>query len=110
MVITMDCKEFEKLIPSFLEQRMDYQTLKHFIDHANECAECKEELTIQFLVTEGITRLEDGSSFDMQKELTARMNTAKAKIRRNDFFLSFGVILELFAVMGIVGFVIWMLL
>ena len=107
---TMDCKEFEKLIPSFLEQKMDYQTLKSFVDHVNKCAECKEELTIQFLVTEGIVRLEDGSSFDLQKELMSRMNAANAKLRRNEFFLSSGIMLELLAVMGIIGFVIWILL
>lgn len=106
----MECKEFEKQIPSFLEQRMDYQTLKSFVDHAYECTECKEELTIQFLVTEGIMRLEDGSSFDLQRELQSRLNTAKAKLRRNEFFLSVGVLLELFAVTGIIGFVIWILL
>ena len=29
-----------------------------------ECPGCKEELVIQFLVTEGMQRLEDGDAFD----------------------------------------------
>lgn len=106
----MDCKEFEKQIPIFIDQKMDYQALTEFMEHLNTCEECKEELTIQFLVREGISRLEDGSSFDLQKELNQRMNSAKAKIRRNDFFLSSGVILELIAVCFLFAFVIWILL
>ena len=33
-----------------------------------ECPGCKEELVIQFLVTEGMQRLEDGDAFDLQRE------------------------------------------
>ena len=77
----MDCKEFEKLIPEFIEGKLDYPTLKKFSEHMEQCEDCKEELTIQFLVTEGIQRLEDGSAFDLQKELSARMAEAKRKIR-----------------------------
>lgn len=106
----MDCKEFERQIPDFIEQKMDYRTLTKFMEHLKGCEECKEELSIQFLVREGISRLEDGSSFDLQKELNQRMTAAKVKIRRNDLFLSAGVFLELIAVAFLIGFMIWILL
>ena len=59
----MECKEFEKLIPDFIEETMDYETLQEFSRHIYDCEDCKEELTIQFLVWEGIQRLEDGVRF-----------------------------------------------
>ena len=106
----MDCKEFEKLIPDFIHHRMDYPTLKQFAEHVRTCDDCKEELTIQFLVTEGIQRLESGSAFNLQKELDLRLSEAEYKLKVNGFLLSAGAALELVAFCAIVGFVIWILL
>ena len=49
----MNCKEFEKNIPDFIAGKLDFQTLQEFGEHMRECPGCKEELVIQFLVTEG---------------------------------------------------------
>ena len=57
----MDCKETEKKIPSFLQDELDGSRLEEFIAHVENCAECKEELSIQFLVAEGLERLEQGA-------------------------------------------------
>ena len=54
----MNCKEFEKNIPDFIAGKLDFQTLQEFGEHMRECPGCKEELVIQFLVTEGMQRLE----------------------------------------------------
>lgn len=72
----MDCKQFVKRIPDFLMRDMDYNDLKQFCSHAKSCENCKEELTIQFLVSEGITHLETGDAFDLNKELDSRMREA----------------------------------
>ncbi len=93
----MDCKEFEKMIPDFIDGKMDYLTLKSFCEHEDECAYCKEELTIKILVTEGIQRLEDGSAFDLQAEMRRRMDDAKRKIRSNGDMIRVGVTLEVIA-------------
>ena len=106
----MECKEFERLIPDFIEDKLDYPTLKQFCEHMNVCAECKEELVIQFLVTEGIQRLEDGNAFDLQKELNTRMEDARKKIRVNSTFLRLGLIMEIAAVCLLAGIVLWILL
>ena len=106
----MECKEFERLIPDFIEDKLDYPTLKQFYEHMNVCAECKEELVIQFLVTEGIQRLEDGNAFDLQKELNTRMEDARKKIRVNSTFLRLGLIMEIAAVCLLAGIVLWILI
>ena len=48
----MNCKEFEKNIPEFIAGKLDFLTLQEFGEHMQECPGCKEELVIQFLVTE----------------------------------------------------------
>ena len=107
---SMDCKEFERLIPDFIARKMDYPTLKRFYGHIGQCAECKEELDIQLLVTEGIQRLEDGNAFDLQQELDLRMEETRKKIRFHSTFLYLGIAMEMVAIGFLAGIVIWVLL
>lgn len=106
----MECKEFEKLIPDFINQKMNYPTLKEFAAHLEECPDCKEELTIQFLVTEGVARLEQGSAFDLNKELNQRLIKAKNKLERNSAIITAGIVFELIFACAIAGFIIWLLI
>ena len=46
------------------------------------CEECKEELTIQYLSSEGISRLEEGKTFDLDRELSEYMLQTRKGIRR----------------------------
>ena len=105
----MDCKEFEKLIPGFISQELDYKTLKRFQEHIDECPGCKEELVIQFLVTEGLARLEDGGAFDLQGELDRRMEEARRKIRFHNSFLYVGIVIEVLAMLAIALIVFWII-
>lgn len=84
----MDCKEFEKKIPSFLENSMDYETMEQFQEHMNNCPNCKEELSIQFLVSEGIKHLEKGDNFDLDREFAERIEASRRSHFRRGFFLN----------------------
>ena len=106
---SMNCKEFEKNIPDFIAGKLDFQTLEEFGEHMKECPGCKEELVIQFLVTEGMQRLEDGDAFDLQKELEIRLAEAKRKVRFHMFFLRTGAALEVLAVILLMGFLGWII-
>lgn len=106
----MTCKEFEKNIPNFIKRKLDFFTLQEFCEHMEDCENCGEELVIQFLVAEGMQRLEDGDAFDLQRELDARAAEAERKIRFHGAFLQVGLVLELLAVFGIAGAVVWILL
>lgn len=89
----MKCKEAEKLIPLFLDDELENDDLREFMDHIEKCEECKEELTIQFLVLEGVARLETGNVFDLQKELKMRMEDADhgMKSRENMRFVLYAL-------------------
>ncbi|MCM1121195.1 MAG: zf-HC2 domain-containing protein [Eubacterium sp.] len=79
----MDCKEAEKKIPFFLDDELDGRELAEFVEHIEECPDCKEELSIQFLVTEGMERLEQGNNFNLQEALLLKLGDAGDKIRLN---------------------------
>lgn len=76
----MNCKETEKKIPSFLQDELDGSKLEEFIEHVENCSECKEELSIQFLVAEGLERLERGNNFNLQEELLMKLEGAEHRI------------------------------
>lgn len=106
----MGCKEFEKLIPDFIARKLDYPALRRFCGHVGRCEACREELNIQFLVTEGVQRLEDGRAFDFQAELAQRMEEAGRSIRFHSAFLYLGIAMEIVAAGLLAGIVIWILL
>lgn len=94
----MECKEFEKLIPGFIENKLDYSAMKRFSEHLEQCDNCKEELVIQFLVTEGVQRLEDGGAFDLQKEMDQRISKIKRRIKLHGNMIRLGIVMEIAAV------------
>lgn len=106
----MECKEFEKLIPDFIEETMDYETLQEFSRHIYDCEDCKEELTIQFLVWEGIQRLEDGDVFDLHKELDLRLTEAKRKLNTYRHMQRITYSLEFVTILMLVGIIVWMMM
>ncbi|MCI8522222.1 MAG: hypothetical protein HFI62_03345 [Lachnospiraceae bacterium] len=79
----MNCKEVEKKIFSFLQDDLDGRNLAEFVEHIDECPECMEELSIQFLVAEGMEQLEKGNSFNLQEALHDKLAEANYKIRLN---------------------------
>ena len=106
----MTCKEFEKLVPDFLARKMDYPTMKQFIGHLDTCEECKEELTISFLVVDGLQRLEEGDAFDLQRELDKRLLETKRRLIRDDSYLKLGFWCEIIGVVALAGFLLWLLM
>ena len=77
----MNCKETEKMIPVFLQDDLDNRTLEQFIEHIKSCPECMEELSIQFLVSEGLERLEAGNNFNLKNALEDRVKAAENEIK-----------------------------
>ena len=69
--------------------------------HVAECEECQEELAIQYLVTEGMRRLEKESSFDLQKQLEKKMEGARKKIRSRRRVIWFMYIMETLAILAV---------
>ena len=98
----MTCKEFEKKITAFVTNELPDRELKHFLEHMDNCPDCKEEVTIQILVLEGMVRLEDGGAFDLQEEISKRMEEARRRIRMHEMMKFISVTLAAAAVLAII--------
>lgn len=94
----MNCIECKKRIKEFLDDSLNAKKSIEFIDHVRHCDECMEELSIEFLVTEGLKRLDTATSFDLESELDDKLNKAYAKagFYKNFLFIS-GVIIAILA-------------
>lgn len=71
----MDCREFQSLIPSFIDDTLEDDIIEKFIMHAKECKKCYEELEIHYMLYEGLDKLENdiGASFDLKGELENKL-------------------------------------
>lgn len=95
----MVCKKCIKSIPGFLDDELDIDSLREFIEHIEECEACKEELTIEFLVREGLNNLEEGKSFNLNRGLKMRIELAKKNLKSRESVRWF-----YYALSGMVGF------
>ena len=88
----MNCKEAEKSIAKFIENSLNDKEMDEFIVHVQECPQCMEELSIQYLVAVGMSRLEEGGTFDLRGELEEKLSQAHTRIlfRRNKNRFFFG--------------------
>ncbi len=77
----MDCKEVQKNITVFLNGELQGKEAERFLNHIEECEECREELSIQYLVREGTARLEGGGSFDLSRDLDELISASYRLIR-----------------------------
>ena len=77
--------------------------LSDFLDHVDSCPECKEELTIQFLVKVGMQRLEDGNTFNLAGELNSLLKEARKKLRHRKSLVVTSYVLQIaVAALGLV--------
>lgn len=106
----MNCKEAEKMIPLFLTKQLNIRELNQFLLHVENCSECMEELTIQYLVMIGTSLLEEGKSFDLRKALNELLFSAKKMVRKWKLFMILSYIAEILTIIVmiiIVVMVIW---
>lgn len=80
----MRCKEAEALIPAYLSDELEADDLKGFLEHIDKCGECREELAIQFLITEGLNSLSTGDSYDLKHAMEERVSRSKGQIKLHD--------------------------
>ncbi len=78
----MDCKETQHCIHLFLRDELDGSTAQKFVEHVHSCNECMEELTIEYLLSEGMSRLENADDIDVQKELEEMLDRTIIRVRR----------------------------
>ena len=98
----MDCKEVQKNIAAFLDEELDGRSAERFLNHVEQCSECREELSIQYLVKEGMVRLEEGGSFDLGKDLKNLIADSYKKIRNQRIANTCIYIMEFIAFLAVI--------
>lgn len=83
---SMSCKEAENLIPQYLDDTMDKDTLLEFLSHIHECRRCYNELDTFFMVKKAMNALEveDKTSFDLSKMLEQDLNKKWLMLSRHE--------------------------
>ncbi len=79
-----ECKSIEQSIPDFLEGKLPYDKVKRLYEHLEHCEDCREELEINFLMTEGLRRAESGEVFDLKADLDKMLLQSKQKFIRHE--------------------------
>lgn len=82
----LQCLQAAKMIPAFIWRELSGRELEQFMEHMEECENCKEELSIQFLVEVGLNSLEAGNTFDLQEELNTALEEAERRVKLYRFF------------------------
>ncbi len=80
----MDCKQAVSMIPAYLEDSLEADELKAFLEHIDSCPECSEELSIQFLITEGLNTLNNGDSYDLTSAMKQKVEESHRDISFHD--------------------------
>ncbi|MBR3601106.1 MAG: zf-HC2 domain-containing protein [Lachnospiraceae bacterium] len=104
----MNCKEAEKMIPAFLVKQLNNRDLNEFLMHLEDCPECMEELTIQYLVMIGTSLIEEGKSFNLRKALNDLLSDAWKTVQKWKLLVFASYIVELitFVIMAIILIVV----
>ncbi|MBR1470576.1 MAG: zf-HC2 domain-containing protein [Lachnospiraceae bacterium] len=86
----MDCRYYRKNYSRFLNGKLEGKERRLLLRHINECAECREELRIQYLMQEGMRRLEHGGTLDINSDFERMLFDVQKEIsheRRRGLFL-----------------------
>ena len=92
----MNCEECRSKIRGFLNNTLDERNRKQVINHSSKCPECLNEIKLNYFVGEGLKRLEEGGSLDLESEFQNMMNGERTRIRdlfRTNYVLGVGFIL-----------------
>lgn len=80
----MTCKLAEKMIPGYLNENISDEETLELIAHIENCPACKEELTIQHMVSVGLNNLDEIIDLNVDSELDRRKREANRRLHKKD--------------------------
>ncbi len=83
-ILTMDCINYRMNMLPYLKHELSIKKTRKLLSHVESCAECKEELKVQFLVMEGMKRLEYGKTFHLEEEFEESLKASVREYNRRD--------------------------
>ena len=91
----MDCKEAERLVQPYIENKLPSKKLEAFISHVQKCPSCYEELETYFIIHHAIKYLDEDrhDSYNMKEKLSVDLGKKRRQIRTNKHLRVLGVYL-----------------
>ena len=105
----IDCKQIEKYIPIYLENKLSAVKTRQLLEHIRGCKACKEELTIQYMVSEGLNQAEENNDYDLVSGLENRNKEAMQQVTAHEF-LTIAFVFVVFVILLITAITVFMII
>lgn len=104
----MNCRNFGKLIATFIEHKGEIKEAKEFIKHFDSCKQCRDEFETDFYAYWGLKMLNnpDIDSYNIADELQKTLNAARQRIKYDKYAVIVFALIIL-AACSLLGFFIW---
>lgn len=107
----MTCRDFQKNLVPFINNKIDVKDLGPYIEHANSCNECRDEMEIYYVVQYGLNEHEeaDGTSMNFKVSINNMLNKYHRNVTIYERARSFCVLVWILAMTSIGGSFIYVL-
>lgn len=85
MFTEITCAEAENRINLYFAGKLEDEETIELFEHIKECASCKEEFTVQHLVSESMRDYDDWGELDSDKEIAIRQKEIQKRFQVKDF-------------------------
>lgn len=101
---SFDCKKAERMIPQFLADSVDDKVLSGLLAHYSSCPQCKEELTIEFMISDGLSQIDETGNFSLVERLNDKIAGAgkRLEVKRNVIALAYSFLFLISLIMTLV--------
>ncbi|MGN0335345.1 MAG: anti-sigma factor [Lachnospiraceae bacterium] len=95
-----DCKEVQKMVIPYINQELSDDELRRFVYHIENCAECREELEIYYIVYKGLMQLDENENLSMNiiEALNDELESSRYHLRNMTLFYTLSEIIQLLSV------------
>lgn len=107
---TIECNECEKMITGYISNKLAIYDVDIMLNHIESCSSCKEELTIQFLVTEGLQHVEKSNNYNLIKVLEDKLSFSHKRVERHISSISLAISILTLILLASIGSTAFLLL
>lgn len=103
----MNCQSAQSMVLNFINNKLDKEETKEFIEHVRGCKDCWEELEIYYVMLIGLKQLDEGEEMvadfkeKLQNEVDSRYNALVREQRRQQ-------VTKLVSILVAAGILLWM--
>ncbi len=80
----MNCQNAQSMVLNFINNKLNKEETKAFIEHVRDCKDCWEELEIYYVMLVGLKQLDEGEELaaDFRKKLQNEVESRYVEIER----------------------------